>query len=85
MVKVWLKGLVAATLLSGLVFSVTTVPEWRQDTPRQENYEGLANGLFNEWLVPFEVLSILLLGALIGALYISQKWRNDDEEEDDAA
>ena len=74
----WAKGLVAATLLIGLVAAVMPIQAWKQDTPRQESYEGLADALFGTWLLPFELLSVLLLVALIGALYLSDRRRKEE-------
>lgn len=38
-----------------------------------ENLSALATGLFDSWVVPFEVLSILLLVALVGAIAMAIK------------
>ncbi|MDA1035499.1 MAG: NADH-quinone oxidoreductase subunit J [Chloroflexi bacterium] len=40
----------------------------------------LGLGLFEKWAVPFEVASILLLVALIGAIVIGRSAAGDDEE-----
>lgn len=41
----------------------------------------LGTGLFEKWAVPFEVASILLLVALIGAIVIGRSAGEEDEEE----
>ena len=41
----------------------------------------LGTGLFEKWAVPFEVASILLLVALIGAIVIGRSTGEDEEEE----
>lgn len=69
----WAKGLLALLLLSALLYPILGIAEWQGDTPAQENMPGIATGLFDTWLFPFEVLSVLLLAALVGALYMSQK------------
>lgn len=71
----WAKGLLAAVLLGGLLFPVLGVEAWTQETPRQESFEGLGDALFEKWVFAFELLSLLLLGALIGALYLGAKTR----------
>jgi|GEM_PF-2440462 len=76
----WAKGLLCLVLLGGLVFAVIRIPEWQGETAKRETYEGLANGLFGPWLFAFELLSVLLLAALIGALYLSQKIPRGEEE-----
>jgi NADH:ubiquinone oxidoreductase subunit 6 (subunit J) len=76
----WAKGLLCLVLLTGLMTSVLWNPNFRRDTPRQETFEGLAGGLFGNWVFAFELLSLLLLAALIGALFLSQKLgRREDE------
>jgi NADH:ubiquinone oxidoreductase subunit 6 (subunit J) len=34
---------------------------------------GISGGIFSDFIFPFELLSLLLLAALIGALYIAKK------------
>lgn len=70
----------AATLLSGLLFTLLAVPDWTRETPRQETFEGLGQALFDKWVFPFEVLSLLLLGALFGGLYLGAKIRREGGE-----
>lgn len=73
----WAKGLLAALLLCALVLTVLPISEWQRDVSRQQTLDdglqGFVDGLFGPWLVPFELLSLLLLAALIGALYLSAK------------
>ncbi len=40
----------------------------------------LGTGLFEQWAVPFEVASVLLLVALIGAILIGRAGADDEEE-----
>lgn len=73
----WAKGLLVALLLAGLLLTVLAVPEWTSETPRQETFGGLADALFERWVFAFELLSLLLLGALLGALYLGAKARRE--------
>lgn len=41
--------------------------------------------LFTTWVLPFEILSLLLLGALIGAIAVSRRAADDDEWPGDVA
>lgn len=75
MAREWAKGLVVTLLLAGLLFTFLDVEAWLSDTPRQETFDGLGRALFDKWVLPFEVLSLLLLGALMGALYLGIKVR----------
>jgi NADH-quinone oxidoreductase subunit J len=51
--------------------------EWEKPAYDGENYGSMMNELgdliFGKYLVPFEVLSVTLLVALVGALYIARK------------
>ena len=56
-------GLITATVVAT---SVPTNEDGRQGVP----FEDLGNSLFTEWAVPFEVASLVLLVALIGAVVL---------------
>jgi NADH:ubiquinone oxidoreductase subunit 6 (subunit J) len=36
-----------------------------------QNITAISNSLFGEYLVPFELISLILVGGIIGMLYIS--------------
>jgi NADH:ubiquinone oxidoreductase subunit 6 (subunit J) len=42
--------------------------------------EKLGQVLLGDYLVPFEVVSVLLLAVMIGAAYLAKGRRNEDEE-----
>lgn len=44
----------------------------RVDLPRSGTAERLGTELFRSWVLPFEVLSVLLLAALVGAIVVSR-------------
>ncbi len=53
-------------------------------TPAAEGYgtlKSLGKTLFEEWLVPFELVSILLLAAMIAAIAIARREKYYDKEE----
>ena len=52
--------------------SWTTVDELPQNFDDQSNIEAIGVLIFTQFVFPFEVLSIVLLGALIGAIYIAK-------------
>ncbi len=58
--------LTAGTLIDG--FSDTELPEERVQTTAQ-----VSDAIFSTYLIPFEVVSVLLLAALIGAIVIARK------------
>jgi NADH-quinone oxidoreductase subunit J len=63
-------GLLALVLGTGVVVAfsnekITAVPDG--------SAEAIGNAVFRTWVLPFEVLSVLLLAALIGAIVLSQR------------
>lgn len=77
----WAKGLLASLLLVALVSTVLPIQAWREGTPPQESIPRISKSLFDTWVFPFELLSILLLGALLGALAMGQKVRREEREQ----
>jgi NADH:ubiquinone oxidoreductase subunit 6 (subunit J) len=83
----WVKACVALLVLGLLIASGLKVGQWHAEAVPQESMEGITKALFGykdeagvfHWgfLFPFELLSVLLLAALIGALYVGQKTRRD--------
>jgi NADH-quinone oxidoreductase subunit J len=67
--------LVAAAILAGLVYVIEGAFEW--DAPRIDPLEGsvasVGSSLFSRFVLPFEVISLLLLASLIGAIVLSRK------------
>ena len=51
---------------------------WGATPTGQEDHAALATSIFDTWAVPFEVLSILLLVGLVGAIAVAM--RMPDEE-----
>ncbi len=45
---------------------------------------GLGDALFSTWVLPFEVLSVLLLAAVVGAIGLSRRTDDPSEELDEA-
>ena len=76
----WLSGLFVLVLL-GLMWSLLQGVQYRQPDKGDLSFFGtvqsIAVGLFTTYLYPFELTSILLLTAAIGAIYLSRK-RIDD-------
>ena len=67
-------AVIAVTILMGfLLFLVFNTP-WRIQEPAnfQQSTAGIGVLLMTEWLLPFEVASILLLAALVGAVSIAR-------------
>lgn len=75
--------LVIAIFLGSLIgvqaWDVTNVPSyadvWGTAPEATESIAGIAGILFTDWAVPLEVLGILLLVALVGALAMAMRHR----------
>jgi NADH:ubiquinone oxidoreductase subunit 6 (subunit J) len=74
----WFKATVAALIMFLLLFAGIRVTEWNTEAVPMEDMVTLTDALFGKWVFAFELLSVLLLGALIGALYVGAKTRRDE-------
>ena len=77
----WLSALFVLALL-GLIYSMLQGIQYRQpdkgtDLSAFGTVQSIAVGLFTTYLYPFELTSILLLVAAIGAIYLSRKKIDD--------
>jgi NADH-quinone oxidoreductase subunit J len=63
---------IAVIVIGAFGTSWNTVSELPQNTSDQSNIEGIGMLLFTQYVVPFEVLSIVLLASLIGAIYMAK-------------
>jgi F420H2 dehydrogenase subunit J len=52
--------------------SWNTVSELPQNPADQSNVEGIGMLIFTQYVTPFEVLSVVLLASLIGAIYMAK-------------
>jgi len=76
----WPIAAVAATLFGGLLVYTVSTADWPGDadgTITRIPFEELGEVLFRQWAVPFEIASVVLLVALIGAIVIA---RQEEEE-----
>jgi NADH-quinone oxidoreductase subunit J len=78
----WWAGVLTAVLLIG-VMGYALVDRWGSDAlPADRTIEvggsnttAVSDAIFNQYLIPFEVVSVLLLAALVGAIVIARKDR----------
>jgi NADH-quinone oxidoreductase subunit J len=78
----WWAGLATALLLVG-VMSYALIDAWGDDAlpaDRRIDIDGsntaaVSDSIFSQFLIPFEVVSVLLLAALVGAIVIARKDR----------
>jgi NADH-quinone oxidoreductase subunit J len=66
---------VAGAILAGLVFLIQDAFSWngRKIDPVPASAAAVGRSIFSRYVLPFEVVSFLLLAALIGAIVLSRK------------
>jgi NADH-quinone oxidoreductase subunit J len=74
----WIVGLVAATALGGLFIAVYTqgkniFPEHAMPVVENDNTQKIATMLYGQYMFAFEIASLLLLVAIIGAVVMAKK------------
>ncbi|GAB3798130.1 NADH-quinone oxidoreductase subunit J family protein [Micromonospora zhanjiangensis] len=69
----WAAGLVGGGAGLGLAALLIDAYRWsRVDLPEPGTAERIGGAVFRTWVLPFEVLSVLLLAALVGAIVLSR-------------
>lgn len=81
---------VAGVLFAALVMAVTSVPLPAAELPAGDETTGypmdrLGQALLGDYLLPFELASVLLLVVMIGAAYLAKARRRDDGDAGAAA
>jgi NADH-quinone oxidoreductase subunit J len=78
----WWVGVLTALLLAGVMgyalvdaFGNDALPVDREVTVDGSNTTAVSDAIFSQYLIPFEVVSVLLLAALVGAIVIARKDR----------
>ncbi len=74
----WVVGLIAAVALGGLFISVymkgmSVFPELALSVIENDNTQNVASMLYGQYMFPFEIASLLLLVAIIGAVVMAKK------------
>ena len=69
----WPLGLITGVLLGGVLLTAVLDSAWPGDDGEitMISLQTLSGALFRDWLLPFEIVSIVLLVALIGAVVIA--------------
>lgn len=70
-----LPALLVVGLVGAIMFRAVADTAWHQiapGTPGPTTY-GIGNGFLNEYVLPFELASVVLLAALVGAVVLSRK------------
>ena len=74
----WVVGMIAATALGGLFIAVYTkgkdiFPEHALSVAESDNTQKVATMLYGQYMFAFEIASLLLLVAIIGAVVMAKK------------
>jgi NADH-quinone oxidoreductase subunit J len=73
---------IAAVILVVIVILAIGSTDWHATAERAvTDTIVLARVLFSEWVLPFEVVGVLLLAAVIGAVFLAKRERSPDGEE----
>jgi NAD(P)H-quinone oxidoreductase subunit 6 len=76
--QVWAAAL-AALVVVGLIGWAVTATDWGNATVIIAiSLNTMAESLFTDYALPFEVLSLLLLAAIIGAIYLARRPEDDE-------
>ena len=76
--QVWVAGLVALVVV-GLIGWAVTATDWGNATVVVPIViDSMAQALFTDYALPFEILSLLLLAAIIGAIYLARRPEDDE-------
>ena len=77
--QVWLAAIAALTVV-GLIFWAVTATDWGNATVIIAiAIDAMATALFTDYALPFEILSLLLLAAIIGAIYLARRPEDDEQ------
>jgi NADH:ubiquinone oxidoreductase subunit 6 (subunit J) len=69
-----LPAAIAAVILAILIAITVTATDWGAVTTRLETAtDALARLLFNSYVLPFEIVSVLLLAAVIGGVFLAKR------------
>jgi NADH:ubiquinone oxidoreductase subunit 6 (subunit J) len=75
-------GLLAGAAVTGLVVFVAFQTNWNTATSNgfSTTADAIGRALLDQWALPFEIASVLLLAAMVGAIVLVRGRRIDDEE-----
>ena len=72
----WPAAALASSLLLGLLVAATATADWPGDAAGEITrvpFTTLGDALFRQWAVPFEIASLVLLVALVGAIVLARQ------------
>ena len=72
----WPVAGLASALLAGLLIAAVATSDWPGDAAGEITrvpFQTLGDALFGQWAAPFEIASLVLLVALVGAIVIARQ------------
>jgi NADH-quinone oxidoreductase subunit J len=73
---------IAAAILTVIVVLAIGSTDWQPSAERgHTDTIELARVLFADWVLPFEVVGVLLLAAVIGGVFLAKKERSPSDED----
>ena len=81
-----LPGVVTGLMVMGGFIFVAVATPWQVHAPAavEHNTPSIGVQLMSDYILPFEVVSVVLVAAMVGATYIA-RGREEDQEGDDSA
>jgi NADH-quinone oxidoreductase subunit J len=72
---------IAAVILVVVIVLTVGATQWASSGERgHTDTDALARTLFNDWVLPFEIVGVLLLAAVIGGVFLAKKDRPGPDE-----
>jgi NADH:ubiquinone oxidoreductase subunit 6 (subunit J) len=76
--QVWAAAIVAISVV-GLIIWSALMTDWGAGTAAVAiNIQAIATALFTDYALPFEIVSLLLLAAIIGAIFLARRPEEDE-------
>jgi NADH-quinone oxidoreductase subunit J len=72
---------VAAVILVVILVLTVAATNWGGGERSHTDTADLARQLFNDWVLPFEIVGVLLLAAVIGGIFLAKKDRSATPDE----
>ena len=76
----WPLGALAAVSVFGVMVAAITQTAVKTGPPQGVSFPALGDSLFRSWAVPFEIASLVLLIALIGAIVMVRRSDSNDNQ-----
>ena len=75
----WPLAAIAAIAVAAVLGVSFWLGAFGDTTPQSPTFSDLSNSLFTRWAIPFEIASLVLLVALIGAIIIARSGRGEGQ------